>query len=106
MRTLRRILGYVLDQPGIAAATFSGHIVQILLSLTLPLFLKSAVDNGLVRGDYSLIVLAAAETVAVTAVRAVIWYSVTYNYTRLSTAVSFALRDRLYEKIQRNGLAF
>ena len=106
MRTLRRLLGYITDQPRLAALTFSGHLVQLALSLVLPLFLRSAIDNGLGRGDYQLIVLAAIETVGITAIRAVVWYSVTYNYTRLSTAVSYNLRDKLYEKIQRNGMPF
>jgi ATP-binding cassette subfamily B protein len=104
MSTLRRILGYAFANRGLAAAALSAHVVQIALSLILPLFLKSAIDNGLSRGDYQLVVLAALETLGATAVRGVLWYSVTYNYGRLATAVSFNLRDRLYEKIQRNSL--
>ena len=106
MRTLRRLLRYVLAQRGLAAATFSAHLVQLVLSLVLPLLLKNAIDNGLSRGDYGVIVLAALETLGLTGVRAVLWYSVTYNYQRLASNVSFTLRERLYEKIQRNGTPF
>ena len=60
MHTLRRLLGYIADQPRLAAYTFSGHLLQLALSLVLPLFLRSAIDNGLAKGDYQLIVLAAS----------------------------------------------
>jgi len=73
MSTLRRILGYALARRGLAGAALGAHVVQILLSLALPLFLKSAIDNGLTNRDYRLIVLAAVGTLAVTAVRGVIW---------------------------------
>jgi ATP-binding cassette subfamily B protein len=89
-----------------AVGTLAAHVVQILLSLGLPLLLKSAVDNGLASNDYRLVVFAAAATMGLTIVRAVVWYFVSYNYARLSTAVSYTLRDQLYEKIQRNNLAF
>jgi ATP-binding cassette subfamily B protein len=106
MSTLRRIFGYALANRGLAAATLSAHLVQLVLSLALPLLVKSAIDNGLATRDYRTIVVAAALTVGVAVVRGGFWYSVTFNYQNLGTAVSFRLRDQLYEKIQRNGLAF
>ncbi|HLH73201.1 MAG TPA: ABC transporter ATP-binding protein, partial [Chloroflexota bacterium] len=35
-----------------------------------------------------------------------VWYVVNYTYNRLAAEVSYGLRDRLYEKIQRNSLRF
>ncbi len=106
MSTLRRIFGYALAHRGLALAVFSAHLVQLSLSLVLPLLLKTAIDNGLSTRDDRAVVVAALATVGVSAVRGLVWYSVTYNYMRLATAVSFDLRDRLYEKIQRNSLRF
>src|SRR5215472_2907129 len=106
MSPLRRIFGYFFARRWMAVGTLSAHVVQILLSLGLPLLLKSAIDNGLASNDYRLVVFAAAATMGLTIVRAVVWYFVSYNYARLSTAVSYTMRDQLYEKIQRNNLAF
>ncbi|HVC32197.1 MAG TPA: ABC transporter ATP-binding protein [Chloroflexota bacterium] len=106
MPTLRRILGYAFARRGLAAAALGAQTVQILLSLILPILLKTAIDSGLDGHDYQAVVIAAVATVGVTIVRSFIWYSVTYNYMSLATAVSFDLRDRLYEKIHRNSQAF
>lgn len=106
MAILRRILGFGLAHRRAVIIALSAQIVQILLSLVIPLFLKSAIDDGLTSGNYQFIVLAALETLGVTAVRAVIWYNVTYYYRLMATAVSFDLRDLLYEKLQRNGISF
>jgi ATP-binding cassette subfamily B protein len=106
MPTLRRILGYALARRGLAAAALGAQTIQILLSLVLPILIKTAIDSGLESRDYRSIVYAAVAAIAVTLIRSLIWYSVTYNYMNLASAVSFDLRDRLYEKIQRNGLAF
>jgi len=89
-----------------AVIALAAQIIQIGLSLVLPLFLKSAVDNGLESGNYALIVLAAVETFGVSVVRSFVWYFVTYYYRVMATAVGFDLRDRLYEKLQRNRVTF
>ena len=106
MPTLRRILGYALARRRLAATVLSAHVVQILLSLILPILLKTAIDNGLESHDFRILVFAAVATIAVTIVRSLIWYTVTYNYTNLATLVSFEIRDRLYEKLHRNSMAF
>src|SRR6266436_293825 len=104
MSPLRRVFRYFFARPAMAIGTLAAHVVQILLSLALPLLLRSAIDNGLASHDYRLIVFAAVATMGLTVVRAVVWYFVSYNYARLSTAVSYTIRDQLYEKIQRNSL--
>ncbi|MGH2457735.1 MAG: ABC transporter ATP-binding protein, partial [Chloroflexota bacterium] len=106
MPTLRRILGYALARRGLAATVLGTHVIQILLSLVLPILLKTAIDSGLENHDFHMLVVAAVATIAVTIVRSLIWYTVTYNYTNLATSVSFEIRDRLYEKIQRNSMSF
>ncbi|HLG52025.1 MAG TPA: ABC transporter ATP-binding protein [Chloroflexota bacterium] len=106
MSTLRRILGYALARPHVVAAALGAHVVQIILGLILPILLKTAIDSGLSSHDYRNVVFAAVATIGVTLARALIWYSVTYNYMNLASAVSFDLRDRLYEKLQRNSIAF
>src|SRR5215469_4447528 len=106
MSTLQRVLGYAYARRGLFAAAVLAQVVQIFLSLVSPILVKNAIDDGLASHDLHLIILIALATLGITAVRGVIWYTVTYNYTRLSTAVSFDLRDRLYEKLQRNSLAF
>ncbi|HEX5415871.1 MAG TPA: ABC transporter ATP-binding protein, partial [Chloroflexota bacterium] len=103
---LRRLLRMAFAQRRAAVIALTAQIIQIGFSLVLPLFLKSAVDNGLESGDYAMIVLAAAETLGVSAVRSFVWYFVTYYYRVMATAVGFELRDRLYEKLQRNRVAF
>lgn len=103
---LRRLLRLAFSYRRPALIAIIAQIIQIGLSLVLPLFLKSAVDNGLGSHDYSLIILAAIETLGVTAVRSVVWYFVTYFYRVVSTAAGVELRDQLYEKIQRNQLTF
>lgn len=106
MATLRRILGLALRHRGVFAAAIGAQILQILLSLISPILLKSAIDSGLEKRDYHLIVLIALATIGITVVRGVIWYTVSYNYMRLASSVSYYLRDRLYEKVQRNNLSF
>ena len=104
--TLSRLLRMAFAQRRAAVIALAAQIIQIGLSLILPLFLKNAVDNGLESGDYSLIVLAAVETFGVSVVRSFVWYFVTYYYRVMATAVGFDLRDSLYEKLQRNRLTF
>jgi ATP-binding cassette subfamily B protein len=106
MSPLGRIFRYFFARRDMAVGTLLAHFVQILLSLVLPLLLRSAIDNGLGNQDYRLVVVAAVATMAAAIVRALVWYFVSYNYARLSTGVSYTLRDQLYEKIHRNSLAF
>lgn len=106
MSTLRRILSYALVYRRQAAITLSAHVFQILLTLVLPILIKRAIDGGLGQRDYKLIVFAALATIGVTVVRSFVWYQVSYGYNQVSSLVAYTLRDRIYEKIQRNGLAF
>jgi ATP-binding cassette subfamily B protein len=106
MATLRRILGLALRHRGVFAVAIGAQVAQILLSLVSPILLKTAIDSGLDSHDFRLIVLLAVATLAIAMVREVIWYAVSYHYQKLASAVSYHLRDRLYDKIQRNSLAF
>lgn len=106
MPTLRRIFAHILVYRRPTYIAVGAQFIQILLTLILPILIKTAIDNGLEKRDYTAIVIAAAATVGVTLVRSVVWYTVNYNYMDLASLVCTELRGRLYEKIQRNGLAF
>ncbi|HUX86547.1 MAG TPA: ABC transporter ATP-binding protein, partial [Chloroflexota bacterium] len=106
MVTLQRILGYALANRKLAITAVTSHVIQIALSLVLPILVKSAIDNGLVTHDYRILMTAAILTIGVTIIRSIVWYVVNFSYNRLAAEVSFGIRDRLYEKIQRNNLRF
>ncbi|MBI3977663.1 MAG: ABC transporter ATP-binding protein, partial [Chloroflexi bacterium] len=106
MRTFERILRDAFAWRRLVAVTLGAHLAYIALSLSLPLLLKEAIDRGVIARDYSLLLTIALATVLLTALRGFFWYNVTYGYQRLAALFSYAMRDRIYQKVQRSSYQF
>ncbi|MBI2941951.1 MAG: ABC transporter ATP-binding protein [Chloroflexi bacterium] len=106
MGTLRRVLGYAFTRRRLVLTTLAAQLIQIVLSLGQPVLFKEAIDRGLASQDFPFVVFAAIAIVILVVVRGLFTYLVTYSYQRLAALVSYDLRDRIYEKVQRSSYRF
>ncbi len=76
------------------------------LTLAVPLILKEVLDYGLAQRQMRFLYLAGALLVAVTLVRGVVGYGMSYFASALAQQLAYRLRNLLYDQIQRLSFAY
>lgn len=80
--------------------------VSVGLALAIPLILKEVLDYGLAQRQMRFLYLAGMLLVAVTLVRGVMGYGMSYLASSLAQHLSYRLRNLLYEQVQRLSFAY
>ncbi len=106
LRALRRPLAY-LRHHRLAAA---GALVSVLLvlgaNLAVPLFVRTAIDDGVGHRDLAALLGAVACLVGAAAIRGVFGFLQVYLAERTSQGVAYRLREDLFTKIQRLSFSY
>src|SRR5262245_12454823 len=103
---LKHLLAYVYPHRRLAYSTIGFHLLQVALAMVLPQLLRYAIDVGLGEKNFRFLLLAAMLTIVLALIRDAIWYRVTSGYQRFASSVSFDLRDRIFETVQRSSYTY
>jgi ATP-binding cassette subfamily B protein len=103
---LKHILAYAYPHRRLAYSTVGFHFLQVALAMALPQLLRYAIDVGLGQRNFRFLLLAAMLTIVLALLRDAVWYRVTSGYQRFASSVSFDLRDRIFEKVQRSSYPY
>lgn len=104
--TLRRVLGFARPHRRLIAAFLAFTVLDAALVAIPPLLLQRIIDDGVVRGDTTLVVWLAAGVAAVAVLGATFtvvngWFS-----SRIGEGLIFDLRTQVFAHVQRQSLAF
>lgn len=80
--------------------------LAVLLTLAVPYILKEVLDYGLAQRQMRFLYLAGGLLVALTLVRGVVGYGMSYLASHLAQQLAYRLRNLLYEHIQRLSFAY
>lgn len=76
-------------------------VVMTGISLLIPWIIGQFIDQGLIAGDFQLIITAAGLLLGIGIARAILIYFQRYLTERIAAQVGYDLRNRLYDHIQR-----
>jgi ATP-binding cassette, subfamily B, bacterial len=104
--TLRRTLKIAAPYSGWLSLLALAVIANATISITYPLIYRRIINDGILRGDTTLIVRLAVLIAVLGVADAALGLAQTYLGTRIGADVVVALRARLFNHIQRMPLAF
>ena len=106
MHTLRRILVYLRPHRTRLTLTYLCIAAVAGLNLLLPWLVKQVIDFGLTQGDRGYIIQVALLIAAIAAVRSLFSYGQRFGMETSGQAVSYDIRNRLYDHIQRLSFSY
>lgn len=106
MRILLRVLGFLGPYKRTAIGAYVSLLAITGFNLLTPLILRSAVDDGITKGQVSVIQVAAALLIGLTLVKSVFSFLQGYLSEVASQGVAFDLRSRIYEHLQRLSFSY
>ncbi len=106
MKSLRRALRYLGPYWTTAGAAFFSLLLVSISNLASPQFLRLAIDGGIVGGQWSAILLAAAGLLGVAALRGVFTFLQGYLSEKASQGVAYDLRNEIYAKLQSLSFSY
>ncbi|MBM4456992.1 MAG: ABC transporter ATP-binding protein [Chloroflexi bacterium] len=106
MHTLRRILVYLGPHRTRLTLTYLCIAAVAGLNLLLPWLVKQVIDFGLTQGDHRYIIQVALLIAAIAAVRSLFSYGQRFGMETSGQAVSYDIRNRLYDHIQRLSFSY
>lgn len=106
MVTLQRLFGYIRPYWRWAVATYGALLLATALSLTVPWIIRGVIDQGLVEGNFNLLINASMTILVVAAVRSVFSFLQLYGAERISFNIAYDMRNQLYDKVQRLPFSF
>lgn len=106
MKSLRRSLRYLFPYWTTATAAFLSLVLVSAANLASPQFLRLAIDGGIVGGQWSAILWAAAGLLGVAAFRGVFSFLQGYLSEKASQGVAYDLRNDIYAKLQSLSFSY
>ena len=103
---LTRLLRYALPHWRLSLGTLAVTLVGTVADLSIPLFLREAIDEGLKEGAQTVLYVTAGLVVAFTAFKGLSQFGRQFMAEVLSQRVVFALRNQLYMHIQSLSFRF
>lgn len=106
MRVLLRELGFLKKYWRRVVLAYLCVLGAAGFAMATPWLIKSAIDQGLARGDASFLVLVALFVVAASLLRGIAAYGQNYLGEYISQAVAYDLRNAIYDRLQRLSYAY
>jgi len=103
---LGRILSYARPYRGLIAFTFALVLVSAVLSLIPPLIIKQIIDETILSGDRTELVILAGAMVAVPVVTGLVQVAQNWGNTIIGQRMMFDVRGQLYGHVLRMPLSF
>ncbi len=105
-RTLRRVLTFAAPHKGRITLFLLLTVLDAALVVLPPLLTQSVVDDGILRGDVSLVIWLAVAMAGVAVAGAVLTYIAGYLSARIGEGLIYDLRTQVFGHVQRQSLAF
>lgn len=106
MQILIRLLGFVKPHRKLLGAAYLATLVSTTLSLAVPRLLGSSIDRVVEHGQFSFLLYTGLAIIGVTLGRAIFSYLEQYLREALSQSVTYDLRNRMYNHLQRLSFAY
>lgn len=104
--SLRRLAWLLRPHIAILSLTLVLQLLLALVNMTVPLFVKVLLDDVFPHGRWDLLALILGGVLAVYATRNVLFYYAKACALRIGEDVAFALRNRLFDAVQRMSMRF
>jgi ATP-binding cassette subfamily B protein len=106
MRVLVRLLSYLGRHRGLTAIGIGSLLLGLILQLTVPLFIKQVIDQGILGGDAGLLLWSSLAVVGLTLLQSVFHYGRSYLLESLAQVVAYDLRNDIYRHLQRLSFSY
>lgn len=106
MRVLVRLLSYLGRHRGLTAIGIGSLLLGLILQLTVPLYIKQVIDQGILGRDPTLLLWASLAVVGLTLLQAVFHYGRSYLLEALAQVVAYDLRNDIYRHLQRLSFSY
>ena len=104
--TTRRIVGFAKPYRGSIAAFLVTVVLDALTVVVTPLLFKVIIDNGVAKGDTSVVVWTAVVLAAVAVADTIVTLIGRYYSARIGEGLIYDLRTRVFDHVQRMPVAF
>ena len=101
MRVLERLLRYLKRHPGLTAISIASLLIGLAMQLTIPLMIRTAIDDGISGNEPTVLVWAALAVVGLTALQGIFHYGRSYLLEWLAQQVVYDLRNDIFQHLQR-----
>ena len=105
-RTVRRVLGFARPHRRLIAGFLALTVIDSCLVVVTPLLIQRIVDDGILKGNHTLVTVLALGMVAVALVGALLAIGSGYLSSRIGEGLIFDLRTVVFGHVQRQSLAF
>jgi ATP-binding cassette, subfamily B, multidrug efflux pump len=106
MRVVVRLLGYLNRHRGFAAIGIGALLLGLVLQLTIPLFIRQVIDQGIIGGNADLLLGSALAIVGLTLLQTIFHYGRTYLLESLAQRVVYDMRNDVYRHLQRLSFSY
>ena len=106
LKALMRVLVYLRAHRRDAFAAFVSLVFVAAANLVAPQFIRIAVDNGMTRRQWPVVLLAVGGLIVVAVVRGLFTFSQGYLAERASQGVAYDLRNALFERLERLSFSY
>ena len=104
--TVRRVVGFAVPHRALIVGFLAFVTVDAALVVVNPLLIKYLLDNGILKGDISVVVWAAVAMGVVSILDAALGVGSGYLSSRIGESLIFDLRTQVFAHVQRMSLAF
>ncbi|MFC9257352.1 ABC transporter ATP-binding protein [Amycolatopsis thailandensis] len=104
--TVKRIIPYALRYRWSLLVVMLTTVVDAVILVSTPLFLKGIIDDGIIPGNMAVVVTLALLVVALAVVNVFAIYAQTWFSGRVGQGLIFDLRTKVFAHVQRQPLAF
>ena len=93
MRVLFRLLGYLGRHRGLTALGVGALLCGLALQLTIPLYIRQAIDTGIIGGNTTALLYSSLAIVGLTLLQTIFHYGRTYLLESLAQRVVYDMRN-------------
>ncbi|MGD9958760.1 ABC transporter ATP-binding protein [Nocardioides sp.] len=105
-QTVRRVLGFARPHRGTITGFLGLTVVDASLVVVTPLLIKHIIDDGILKGDASVVIWFAVVMALVAVVDAGLGLAAGYLSSRIGEGLIYDLRIQVFAHVQRQSLAF
>jgi ATP-binding cassette, subfamily B, multidrug efflux pump len=106
MRILNRLLRYLGRHRRLAVLGIASVLIGIVLQLTVPLFIKQVIDDGLSGADPAALIWPSVAVVLFTVLQGFFHYGRSYVLEDLAQRVAYDIRNDVYRHLQRLSFTY
>ncbi|MGH3371292.1 MAG: ABC transporter ATP-binding protein, partial [Nocardioidaceae bacterium] len=104
--TVRRVVGFAKPHRRLIAGFLVFVVIDAAMVVVTPLLIKRIVDDGILRGDRTLVTVLALGIAGVAVVNALLTLAQGYLSSRIGEGLIYDLRTQVFGHVQRMSLAF